>query len=238
MGWWGGQIMKTTTTKNIFWGKSWASYKGDKITGMDQFCTAYSGSNYAMTVDEYTGTNGAVGPVTTHLGHVVDTSAAASGNNYQAILNEVCKMIPNPVANGFYSVFTDRKRGHAQYCAWHDSGYCGNVLVQIAFFWDLDGDSGCDPQSTVSGQSQGLAALANVYAHEISEARSDPHGDGWYDYYGNENGDKCAWTFNVPYVSLSDGSKWKLQGEWSNAAYLAGTGYPNDIGLGGCLDGH
>ena len=47
-----------------------------------------------------------------------------------------------------------------------------------------------------------------------------------------------AWTFNVPYVTFSNGSKWKVQGEWSNNAYNSGTGYPNRSGQKGCLDGH
>ena len=51
--------------------------------------------------------------------------------------------------------------------------------------------------------SQGLAAIANVSGHELSEARSDPASPGaWYDSSGQENGDKCAWTFNVPLVSI------------------------------------
>jgi hypothetical protein len=112
-------------------------------------------------------------------------------------------------------------------------------LVQFAFFFKLDGDSGCDPQDTSGLHSQGLAALANVSAHELSEARSDPASPGaWYDRRGQENGDKCAWTFNVPLVTFSNGSQWKLQGEWSNAAFTAGTGYPNSNGQKGCLDGH
>jgi hypothetical protein len=31
--------------------------------------------------------------------------------------------------------------------------------------------------------------------------------------------------------------QWKIQGEWSNAAYNAGTGYPNSAGQNGCLGG-
>ena len=76
-------------------------------------------------------------------------------------------------------------------------------------------------------------------AHELSEARTDPVTPGaWYDGSGQENGDKCAWTFNVPSVTLSDGTRWELQGEWSNAAYNTGTGYPNSAGQAGCLDGY
>ena len=97
---------------------------------------------------------------------------------------------------------------------------------------------GCDPQDTSGLHSQGLAAIANVSGHELSEAMSDPASPGaWYDGSGAENGDKCAWTFGGPLVSFGNGSKWKIQGEWSNAAYTAGTGYPNSSGQPGCVGG-
>jgi len=149
----------------------------------------------------------------------------------------VCKMISAPVANGYYPVYIDSKRGSAGYCAWHSYGTCNNVPVQFAFFFNLDGDAGCDPQDTRPDHSQGLAALANVSAHELAEAMTDPRNGGWYDSSGAENGDKCAWTFNVPAVTFLNSSSWKLQGEWSNAAYKAGTGYPNSKSQLGCLDG-
>ena len=58
--------------------------------------------------------------------------------------------------------------------------------MQFAFFFDLDGDAGCDPD-TSGLHSQGLAALANVSAHELSEARTDPASPGaWYDSSGAE----------------------------------------------------
>ena len=96
---------------------------------------------------------------------------------------------------------------------------------------------GVAAQGSFATYSQGLAALSNVSGHELSEARTDPTGLGWFDASGEENGDKCAWTFNVPLVTFSNRSKWKIQGEWSNAAYNAGTGYSNSSGQKGCLDG-
>ena len=247
----GGKILPTVVTKAIFWGPSWANatFAGDKITGLDSWYVGHSGSNYAATVDEYTDTVngghtvGSTGFV--HQGHVVDTSTASGGGSTSTILNEVCKQItagnivPDASGNGYYPVYTDVKRGNANYCAWHSSGKCGTQLVEFAFFFNLDGDAGCDPQDTTTGHSQGLAALASVTAHELSESRSDPASpSAWYDGSGAENGDKCAWTFNVPSVSFPNGTSWKLQGEWSNAAYNAGTGYPNSSGQKGCLDGH
>ena len=237
----GGKIMQTAVTKAIFWGTSWPSYSGDKITGIDAWYTGFNGSNYAKASDEYTGSNGQVGPTTTHQGHVVDGSAATGGGSTSAILAEVCKVVtsPDPSGNGYYAVYTDVKRGNAGYCAWHSAGTCGGTPVQFAFFFNLDGDPGCDPQDTSGLHSQGLAALANVSGHELSEARTDPSSPGaWYDSSGQENGDKCAWTFGAPLVTFSDGTQWKVQGEWSNAAYSAGTGYPNSSGQHGCLAGN
>ena len=243
----GGKIMPTANSHAIFWGPSWnnATFAGDKVSGMDNWYIGFSSSNYAKTSDEYTGSNGQVGPVTSYSGHTIDTSTATGGNNTNAILSEVCKQISNgsisvdTTGNGYYPVYVDVKRGNAGYCAWHAAGSCSGHAVQFAFFFNLDGDAGCDPQDTTTGHSQGLAALANVSGHELSEARTDPASPGaWYDSSGQENGDKCAWAFNVPSVTFSNGSVWKIQGEWSNAAYNAGTGYPNSSGQKGCLDGH
>ncbi len=236
----GGKIMKTAVTQAIFWGPSWGSNTNDKISGIDTWYAGHSDSNYAKTVDEYTGSNGTVGATNTHLGHLIDPSTASGGNNTSVILAEVCRAVraPDPSGDGYYAVYSDVKRGGAQYCAYHSAGTCGGVPVQFAFFFNLDGDSGCDPQDISGLHSQGLAALANVTAHELSEARSDPASPGaWYDGSGAENGDKCAWTFGAPLVTFRDGTKWKLQGEWSNIAYNNGTGYPNSSGQKGCLSG-
>jgi len=236
----GGKIMPYAVTKAIFWGTSWGSYSGDKITGMDTWYTGFNASNYAATSNEYTGTNGQVTSGVTHQGHIVDTSASASGANTTTILNEVCKVITSPdtSGNGYYAVYADTPRGNAGYCAYHSAGTCHGVAIQFAYFFKLDGDAGCDPADTSGLHSQGLAAISNVSGHELSEARSDPASPGaWYDSSGNENGDKCAWTFNVPLVTFSNGSQWKIQGEWSNAAYTAGTGYANSSGQKGCIAG-
>ena len=239
MSWHSGAIMTTAVAQPIFWGTSWAGYAGDKMTGMDKWYAGFGGTKYAATSNEYTGTNGQVTSSVSALPHAVDTSAASGGQQVAPILAEVCKVItkPDSAGNGYYAVYTDLPRGSAGYCAWHSYGTCGSTPVQIAFFWKLDGDAGCDPQSNVSGQSQGLQAIANVSGHELSEARTDPRNGGWYDNRNQENGDKCAWTFGGPSVTFSNGTQWKIQGEWSNHAYDTATGYPNNKGQNGCLGG-
>ena len=233
----GGEIMTNVSAQAIFWGTSWISSPGDKITEMDLWYEGFGSSNYAGTSDEYTGVSGdQVSSTVSYGGHVVDTTKASGGGSTSAILAEVCKMIPSPATNGYYPVYTDLPR-KGNYCAYHSWGSCGGTNVQFAFFWKLDGDAGCDPQSTITTYSQGAAALANVSGHELSEARTDPRGAGWFDSGGAENGDKCNWAFNAPYVTFKNGTKWKIQGEWSNNAYNTGTGFANNSGQKGCLQG-
>ena len=38
------------------------------------------------------------------------------------------------------------------------------------------------------------------------------------------------------FVTFSNGSQWTAQAEWSNAAFTAGTGFPNSSGQHGCID--
>jgi hypothetical protein len=239
-----GSVMRTSVTLPIYWGASWgnASFVGDKISGLASFYSGEGGSSYAATCNEYTDTTGAVTSTSTYLGSIVDLSdAAKNGNRTSPILQEVCAALAahnvTPVTNGYYPVYVDTPRGHSGFCAWHSWGTCNNVPIQFAFFFNLDGDAGCDPEDTSEQHSQGLAALANVSGHELSEARTDPRGAGWYDKSGAENADKCAWAFGTPLLTFSNRSMWKIQGNWSNAAYTAGRGYANRSGEDGCLDG-
>jgi hypothetical protein len=233
-----GAVMASgATVQPIFWGPSWssASYQGDVVTGIHNLYVAFNNTGYMGTNTEYTNASGAhVSKAVSVDASLTDTGATPRRAPSTAdVLAVVTRNIKNPVSNGYYPVYTDIKRGSAGYCAWHSWGTANGVLVQFAFFFDLTGDAGCDPQDPGTTRSQNLEALASVTGHELSEAVTDPHGDGWYDAGGSENADKCAWVFSQP-VSLG-GSSWKIQGNWSNAAYTAGTGFANASGQKGCL---
>jgi len=236
----GGTVMHGTFVEPIFWGTSWSnsSFVGDKVSGLTLFFSGIGGSSYAGTTSEYTDGTGHVGTgVTFGATHFDFSTATANGQQTGPVLAEVCKEIASPVADGYYPVYIDQKRGRAKFCAWHSTGSCGAVQVQFAFFFNLDGDSGCDPQDGSGQHSQGLSALANVSGHELSETLTDNHLNAWYDANGSENADKCAWTFGTPLLTFNNGSEWKIQGNWSNAAFNSGTGYPNSSGQKACLDG-
>jgi hypothetical protein len=232
----GGPVMTAgAAVRAIYWGSSWGSDPQNKKGWLQTFYGGMSSSRYAGTNSEYTQTGGAhVSTSISVSASVTDLSAAPSrGPKTSAVLAEVAKVISNPVPNGYYPVYTDTPRGHAGYCAWHSWGTINGVTVQFAFFFNLDGDPGCDPQSTSSAYSQGVAALANVSGHELSEALTDPHLNAWYDSSGAENSDKCAWTFGRPLLTFSNGSQWKVQGNYSNAAASTASGYDG----AGCIDG-
>jgi hypothetical protein len=230
-----GGVMNTgASVQAIYWGTSWgsSSFAADKVSGLTDLYGGFGGSSYLNTNTEYTDAAGnhASPAVNFNRTALVDASATPSKDpGTSGVLAEVSKMISKPVANGYYPVYTDIRRGSAGYCAWHSWGTVNSVPVQFAFFFDLDGDSGCDPGDPASVHSQGLEALANVSGHELSEALTDPRGAGWFDRQGAENADKCAWTFGGN-VTLG-GSSWKIQGNFSNAAYQAKSGYDH----AGCI---
>jgi hypothetical protein len=229
--WHNGPVMHSTTVVPVYWGSRWSNsaFVGDKVSGLDTVYSHVGGTAYARTNGEYTDSSGNVNTASiSKSGNLTDTSATPSGAPAtSAVLAEVAKVTGNhPVANAYYPVYSDQPRGNAGYCAWHSSGTINGVRVQFGFFFNLDGDPGCDPGSPSSlGHSQGLAALANVSGHELSEMLTDPQLNAWYDQKGAENSDKCAWTFNGT-VAIG-GQSWKIQGNWSNAAASAGTGYAN-----------
>jgi hypothetical protein len=229
----GGPVMRNgAAVTAIFWGSSWSS-SDPTVASMGVFYNGVGGSSYAGTNTEYTdSTGGKVSSAVSYNGSVVDASTGPSrAPTTSAVLAEVAKVITNPVPNGYYPVYVDAPRGHAGYCAWHSYGTIGGVTVQFAFFFNLAGDPGCDPDSPVGAYSQNVAALANVSGHELSEALTDPNLNAWYDSSGAENSDKCAWTFGSRLLHFG-GTDWKIQGNWSNAAYDANQGF-----VRGCIDG-
>ena len=133
----GGPILPGVTTTAIFWGSSWATYTGDKMSGMDKWYTyagtvsGGSGSAYEATVNEYTDSSGhQVSTAVSYGGHRVDTSSVPKHLSTSAVLSEVCKVIgSSAVRNGYYPVYVDRKRGGANYCAYHSWGSCGGTPV-------------------------------------------------------------------------------------------------------------
>ena len=133
-----------------------------------------------------------------------------------------------PDANGIYFLFTSSNisvNGFlTTYCGYH--GY--SDLLTTRFKYSFIGDpgtstAGCLPQNVSPHGNAAGDAMANVTAHELVEAVSDPELNAWFDSRSNENADKCNFVFGAVTTesnnSLSNvmigSSKYLIQQNWS-----------------------
>lgn len=245
MNFYGGPVLTRPSVRVVYAGGQWrnATFAADKITGIDAFFRGYAGSSYARSADEYIGSNGEVTAAMTYQGHdATPQSASLDGTNLNSVAAAACSEVAkgsfqlDTSGNQIILLFSDKKRpSNINYCGYHGATSCLQQRVQYAFLWNADGDWGCNAEDSTTGHSQGLAALVNITAHEMHEIRTDPTLRSWFDSQGNEVGDKCAWTFPSKPAALSNGTLWKVQNEWSNAAYMAGTGAYNLGNQKGCV---
>lgn len=117
--------------------------------------------------------------------------------------------------NGIYVVLTSsdiRVSGFGtSFCGWHS--YNATSLAKYSFVGDPASTPGCLAQ-TVGPNLAGADAMLSVLMHELEETATDPQLNAWYSANGNENGDKCAWTWgattlnsNGSYSNMTLGSK-------------------------------
>src|SRR5258707_7606837 len=100
-----GSVMGSgAAVKSIFWGSSWGTYTGDKITGIDSFYAGVGSTAYAGTTTEYTDSSGHVSSAVTSGGHVEDTSSAPSAapSTSQVLAVEPRALGTSAVPYGYY----------------------------------------------------------------------------------------------------------------------------------------
>ncbi|HYT98474.1 MAG TPA: hypothetical protein VEO36_14220, partial [Casimicrobiaceae bacterium] len=137
--------------------------------------------------------------------------------------------------NGVYFVLTSGDVNESsgfctQYCGWHTHGTIGGSDIKYSFIGNPDRcPSACAAQPTGPNGNAGADGMASIISHELEEAVTDPDLNAWYDGRGQENADKCAWTFGTT-LTASNGSKYNMtlgglpyliQQNWVNA----GNGY-------------
>jgi serine protease len=115
-----------------------------------------------------------------------------------------------------------------QWCAYHSS--TSSSVGDVAYTnlpYITDGGASCGANFNGLGSNAGITI---VEGHELAETITDqfPNG-GWLDFFGSENGDKCAWISSgqgaAANVTLSTGT-FPVQSLWSNAF---------NSGAGGCV---
>ena len=134
-------------------------------------------------------------------------------------------------SNGIYFVLTSSDVSESsgfcsQYCGWHWYGAIAGSKIKYAFIGNPDQcPNACEEQTTSPNGNAGADGMASIIAHELEETVTDPYGSAWYDSSGEENADKCAWTFGTEstasngskYNVTLGGTKFLIQQNWVNA---------------------
>lgn len=228
----GGKVLLSSDTYAIWWGSATA-WNSSAQKALGDLLGGFNKSNYLGIAQQYMRTNTTL-ISSNYIGAVDDPSAPPSKVSPSTLGTEVAKEFgTNLDTNGIYFVYTSNFPRGGNFCAWHSYATVNGKRIAVAYMPNTANVAGCDPQVAggTSYTDEGINSLANVTAHEFMESVTDTQpasgSYAWIDSSGSEIGDKCAWQFNSN-VALSDGTTWKLQEEWSNAA---------NNKTGGCVQG-
>lgn len=104
--------------------------------------------------------------------------------------------------NGIYFVLTSTDATTSgfcsRFCGYHGAFSFQGTPVKYGFIGNSERClNGCARNRVTSpNDNLGADGMANIIAHELEEAVTDPQLNAWYDSRGQENADKCAWTFS------------------------------------------
>jgi hypothetical protein len=230
-----GPLLLGTPNAYVIWYGAWAAPSQSILTN---FLTKVGGSPYYNINTTYM--NGAG----THVSNAVHYGGSTTDNyslgktlSDAGVLSVVSSAVTSgrlpKDTNGVYFVLTsgDVKESSGfltTYCGWHDYATVAGADLKYSFVGDPSAKpSACAVQTTMSPNGNPMAdAMVSVIAHELEEAVTDPDLNAWYDFFGNENADKCAWKFGTTYTVANGskanmnlgGSDFLIQQNWVNAS--------------------
>ncbi|HYL98461.1 MAG TPA: hypothetical protein VEZ90_05855 [Blastocatellia bacterium] len=211
----GGIVFPASHVYVIYWG----SVPSDVSDALATFFSGFGGSSYANILTQYMRGGLRAPPSSTYLQLALDTSAPpVRSPKVSTIVNEACAAIGagNPDPEGIYFVVTANFPKGGGFCAWHSYGTCNATSIPVVYLPNVTGVAPCDiPSDPTNPYGNGGQSVANIAAHELSESITDPFINAWFEQTGAEVGDKCETQFGGP-VTLTDGTEWVLQEEWSN----------------------
>lgn len=206
----GGPVMLNTHNIYYIWYGDWSN--NSAITILNNLANNIGGSAYLNITTTYTdGSNQPIANVAKLQGSTFDRYSHGRNLNDSAVFNIVTRAINNRSLpndpNGVYFVLTSKDVRETsgfctQYCGWHDYSFYNKTNIKFAFIGNPERcPSACEAQTTSPNNNPGADGMANIIAHEFEEAISDPNLNAWYDKSGEENADKCAWTFGTTYTT-------------------------------------
>ena len=213
-----GPVMVTPKVYVIWYG-NWNQNNGTDTAAGQQivrdFVYGVNNSPYFQINTTYGGPSGVVLTGT-------ETTVTASGNgplSDKAVWTVVSNAITGGKlpkdSTGIYFVATSSdvsKNGFcSQYCGWHTYGTIGGTPINYAFVGNAARCiNSCAMQTVGPNGNAGVDGMISVMAHELEESTTDPQLNAWYDSSGNENADKCAWTFGQNPILLPSGAYYNM----------------------------
>jgi len=231
----GGPLMLGATNAYYIWYGNWSGNTADTI--LTNLASSIGGSPYFNINTTYTdGSNTPVTNAVHYAGSTTDNYSQTTALSDAGVQNVVASAISSgrlpKDTHAVYFVLTSADVNETsgfctQYCGWHTHGTIAGSDIKYSFVGNPDRcPSACAAQTTSPNGNAGADGMASIISHELEEAVTDPDLNAWYDRRGQENADKCAWTFGttstLPDGSLYNvtlgGSKYLIQRNWVNAA--------------------
>lgn len=248
----GGPVMQTNKTYAIYWvptgypiATTYQSLINGFFTNVAAASAAKSNVYYAAT-QYYDTVHGHILDKSTFGGSFLDTNPFPAGDctdpdtsiclgddQIQAEIDSVVTASHWPRLGSIFFLFTPKGVGSCafgycaftDYCAYHsdfNAGAGDTLYANIAYATTVP--AACDTGSGTHPHNSDADPAINLVSHEHNETITDMLGSAWYDASGNEDGDKCAWTFGTALGSTAYGhynqvigtGKYYLQREWSN----------------------
>jgi len=230
----GGPVMLGTPNAYYIWYGNWSGNTATTI--LSDLANHIGGSPYFnINTTYYDGSNVHVTGSVAYAGSTTDNysqgTALSDAQIQQVVANAIGSGLPKDT-NAVYFVLTSADVNETsgfctQYCGWHTSGTIGGSDIKYSFVGNPDRcPSACAAQATGPNGNAGADGMASIIAHELEEAVTDPDLNAWYDRRGQENADKCAWTFGTT-STASNGSQYNMtlgsrnyliQRNWVNAS--------------------
>lgn len=235
----GGPLLGTANTSApkvyLIWYGNWSSNTATSI--LTNFVSNIGGSPYFnINTTYYDGGGNHVINTVFYGGSATDNYSQGTSlgdSAVQLIVEQAISRGGLPLdTDGVYFVLTSKdvneKSGFcSNYCGWHTYGTISGLNIKYAFVGNPDRcPSACEEQTISPNGNAGADGMASVIAHELEESVTDPDLNAWYDKRGEENADKCAWTFGSTsmagngskYNLTLNGKRYLIQQNWVNAS--------------------
>jgi hypothetical protein len=232
----GGPLLNSTNGTNVYyiWYGNWSGNTATTI--LTNLAQSIGGSPYFnINTTYYDGSNKKVTNRINYMQSTTDNYSQGTALTDAQIQSVVASAITSgrlPMdTNAVYFVLTSADVNAtsgfcSQYCGWHTNGTINGQTVKYSFVGNPDRcPSSCAAQTTGPNGNAGADGMASILSHELEEAVTDPLGNAWYDRRGQENADKCAWTFGTEstasngakYNVVLGGHQYLIQQNWVNA---------------------